>query len=94
MEICGNEEWVQKYGDIVLPPKEVIMVPTGGVHLKEEVDSSECVNIRYNGMSQRNHQMVADNQDSTIDSKVDAMGPSADLASSWKEDPIQQDPAD
>ena len=60
-EFCGDEDWVQKYGDIVWPPEEVIMVPTGGVQLKEGVDSSECVKIGYNGMSQWDHQIVADN---------------------------------
>ena len=38
--------------------------------------------------------MVANNKDSAIDSKLDAMGPSADLTSTWKEDRIQQEPAD
>ena len=94
MEICGDEDWVQKYGHIVWPPEEVIPVHTSGVKKKEGVDSSERVKIRYNGMSQCDHQMVTDNQDSAVDSKVDARGPSANLSSTWKEDSIQQDPAD
>jgi hypothetical protein len=89
MEICGDEDWVQKYGHIVWPPEEVIPVHTSGVKKKEGVDSSERVKIRYNGMSQCDHQMVTDNQDSAVDSKVDARGPSANLSSTWKEDSIQ-----
>ena len=49
MEICGDEDLVKKYGDIVWPLEEVIMVTTGGVQLKEGVESSERVKIRYNG---------------------------------------------
>ena len=30
MEICGNEDWMQRYEDIVWPPEEVTMVTTGG----------------------------------------------------------------
>ena len=62
------------------------MVPTVGVKIKEGVDSTERVKIMYNGMSQGDHQIVADNQDSAIDNKVDARGPSANLSSIWKED--------
>ena len=30
MEICGNEEWVKEYGDIVWPPEEVMITPEDG----------------------------------------------------------------
>ena len=60
MEICGNEDWMQQYEDIVWPPEEATTVPTGG-KMREGVDSVEQVKIRYNGMSQGDHQTVADN---------------------------------
>jgi hypothetical protein len=62
--------------------------------MKERVDSSDWVKIRHNGMSQWDHQIVTDNQDSAIDSKVDARGMSANLSGTWKGDPILNDPAD
>ena len=54
--------------------------------MNEGVDLSDHVEIRYNGMTQWDCQMVANGPDSSIDSKVGAIDPSSD--------PIQQEPAD
>ena len=94
MEIRGDVEWVREYGDIVWSSKEVSMTPADGVHTNEGVDLSDRVEISYNGMTQWDCQMVPDGLDPDIDSKVVAMSPSSDLTSTWKGDPIQQEPAD
>ena len=84
---------MHQYEDIVWPSEEVTMVPTGG-KMREGVDSVERVKIRYNGMSRGDHQTVADNQHSAVDSKMYARGLSATQSSIWKVDPTQQDTAD
>ena len=47
---------------------------------------TERVKIRYNGMSQWDHQTIADNLDPAIDSNMDARGPTANLLGVWKEE--------
>ena len=62
--------------------------------MNEGVDLSDHVEIRYNGMTQWDCQMVANGPDSAIDSKVGAMDLNSELTSTWKGDPLQQEPAD
>ena len=57
-------------------------------------NSPGVMEIRYNGMTQWDCQMVANGPDPDMDSKVFAMGPSLDLTSTWNKDPIQREPAD
>ena len=40
MEICGDEEWVKEYGDIVWPPEEVMITPADRGHMNKGVGLS------------------------------------------------------
>jgi hypothetical protein len=71
-----------------------ILDPKNEDEIRDDVDAAERVKIRYNGMSQWDHQTVADNQDPAIDSNMDARGPSTNPLAVWKGDWTQQEPAD
>ena len=62
--------------------------------IRDDADSAESVKIRYNRMSQWNHQKNANNQDPVIHSNMDASGLSANLQGIWKGKPAQRAQAD